>query len=125
MLPYRYSLQELKNKAEKLAAEAISPFSVLLFGDLGRGKTTFAQFFIKSLLINKTQNITSPTFNIVQVYETTKGPIWHVDLFRLKNKEEIFGLALLEAMNNNICLIEWPEFLKEYIQNYNAISVKL
>ena len=72
---YKYQIKKLKTISENLAQEVVAPFSVLLFGGIGAGKTTFAKFFIEKLLIKK-QNITSPTFNIVHVYYTIKGPIW-------------------------------------------------
>jgi tRNA threonylcarbamoyladenosine biosynthesis protein TsaE len=99
--------------AEELAGAASSPFSFFLSGEVGTGKTTFSQFFIRSILIDKNQVITSPTFNIVQIYETIKGPVWHVDLYRIKDFDEINDLGLLEALDESICLIEWPELIKD------------
>ena len=116
---YKYSLDELKNIAESYADRVEAPFSILLEGDIGAGKTTFSKFFIERLLIDKSQPVTSPTFNIVQVYETVKGPLWHVDLYRIRKEEEVFQLGLLEAMHENICLIEWPKLIKGYVSNCN------
>ena len=111
--------------AEDLAERFTPPFSILLHGEVGAGKTAFSKFFIKKLLIDKDQNITSPTFNIVQIYETTKGSLWHVDLYRLKKDEEILELGLLEAMQECLCLIEWPEVLKKYIGNSKFMEIYL
>ncbi len=122
---YKYSIEDLKKIAGELAETAVAPFSILLEGNVGVGKTAFSKFFIEKLLIDKRQNITSPTFNIIQIYETIKGPIWHVDLYRIKKEEEIFQLGLLEAMHDSICLIEWPDLLKKYILDCNYITVDL
>ncbi len=119
---YKYSLQDLQDKAEGFADSIEPPCSVLLSGNLGSGKTQFAKFFINKILIDKNQNITSPTFNIVQIYETTKGPLWHVDLYRCENEAEIEELGLLEAMCENICLIEWPDLIQKYIANFPVIE---
>ena len=116
--------------AEDMADSVSSPCSIFLEGGLGAGKTTFAQFFIQRLLNDKQQSVSSPTFNIVQIYDTTKGSIWHVDLYRIKNESEIFELGLLEAMHECICLIEWPQILRssafqQYIANCKYTTLNL
>jgi tRNA threonylcarbamoyladenosine biosynthesis protein TsaE len=116
---YKYDINKLKQMAEELANNVNPPYTILLQGNLGVGKTTFSQFFLQHILINKQQVITSPTFNIINVYETIKGTIWHVDLYRLENKEEIFNLGLLEFIYNGIALIEWPEIIYDYVINSN------
>ncbi|MDR3224588.1 MAG: tRNA (adenosine(37)-N6)-threonylcarbamoyltransferase complex ATPase subunit type 1 TsaE [Holosporales bacterium] len=122
---FKYTTEELKKLAEGLADKTEAPFSILLTGDLGAGKTTFAKLFIGPLLIDKTQKVTSPTFNIIQIYETKKGPIWHADLYRLKNKEELFELGLIEAMSDSICLIEWPLLLRDHIEIPKSTEIHL
>jgi len=112
---YKYKLDELKFLAEKMAEEISPPYSILLYGNIGVGKTTFSQFFIEKILIDHNQKITSPTFNLIQIYDTTKGPVWHADLYRIKNENEIFQLGIIEAMHEAICLIEWPHILENYI----------
>jgi tRNA threonylcarbamoyl adenosine modification protein YjeE len=116
---------ELEKKAYEVADRAKPPLVVLLHGGLGAGKTTFSQFFIGRLLIDKSQSVTSPTFNIVHIYDSTKGPIWHVDLYRLENSSEIEELSLLEAMHQYICLIEWPDLIMPYSADCNVINVEL
>jgi tRNA threonylcarbamoyladenosine biosynthesis protein TsaE len=108
--------------AEELAANTDPPFSFFLNGEVGTGKTTFSQFFIRSILIDKNQHITSPTFNIIQIYETIKGPVWHVDLYRIRDAEEINDLGLFEAMSEFICLIEWPDLLRDNRTSYREIQ---
>lgn len=116
---YKYSIDKLQKMAEHLANEAISPLLLLLNGNLGSGKTTFSQFFIKRLVGNVT--VSSPTFNIVQIYESIKGPIWHVDLYRIKYPAELEGLGIFEAIHQHICLIEWPDILEPYIIDHNQV----
>jgi tRNA threonylcarbamoyladenosine biosynthesis protein TsaE len=122
---FKYSLNRLKQMAEDYAFNARAPFSILLLGDLGAGKTTFSKFFIEKIMIDKNQRVTSPTFNIIQTYETTKGSVWHADLYRIKNKEELLELGLVEAMSNLICIIEWPQLLKQYIAGFNFVEISL
>lgn len=102
--------------AAKLA-HAVAPQDVLaLHGNLGAGKTTFSRAFIKTLLPNEPE-ITSPTFNLVQVYNTPAFDIWHYDLYRLKSAEELVELGLDEALTNGVSLIEWPEIAKAILPN--------
>ena len=77
---YKYPINTLKRIAVDLSNSINPPYTVLLQGNLGTGKTTFSRFFLQSILINS-QVITSPTFNIINVYNTTKGEVWHVDLY--------------------------------------------
>lgn len=112
---YKYNINELKRIAEDLANNINPPYTILLKGNLGVGKTTFSQFFLKKILINKSQVTTSPTFNIINIYNTRKGQVWHVDLYRLEHQEEVFNLGLLEFINIGIALIEWPEIIYDYI----------
>ncbi|MDR2458972.1 MAG: tRNA (adenosine(37)-N6)-threonylcarbamoyltransferase complex ATPase subunit type 1 TsaE [Holosporales bacterium] len=112
---FRYSLDELRSIAESHASAAEVPMLVMLLGDLGSGKTTFSKFFIEPLLIDKTQRVTSPTFNIIQIYDTVKGQIWHVDLYRVHSSRELYDLGLLEAISSAICIVEWPQIMIPHI----------
>ncbi|MDR2667099.1 MAG: tRNA (adenosine(37)-N6)-threonylcarbamoyltransferase complex ATPase subunit type 1 TsaE [Holosporales bacterium] len=120
---HKYSIEDLRTISEEFAQNVVAPFSILLSGEMGVGKTTFSKFFIERLLVKK-QNVTSPTFNIIHVYETIKGPIWHIDLYRVE-EGEFFGLGIIEAMQKYICLVEWPKFLMEYVNDSHCIELKL
>ena len=83
---------------------------VLLEGPVGAGKTHFARSLIQSLQ-DVPEDVPSPTYTLVQVYDTRGPQIWHADLYRLGTSDEIEELGLSEAFETAICLVEWPERL--------------
>ena len=98
-----------------VAAQAIAPLLkqgdvVALYGTLGVGKTTFVRALI-SVLQNAQVEVPSPTFTLVQSYETAIGTVYHFDCYRLKSPEEAFEIGIDDAFIDGISLIEWPEKL--------------
>ena len=83
---------------------------ILLEGPVGAGKTHFARCLIQSML-GWAEAVPSPTFTLVQTYDTEKAEIWHADLYRLTSPDEVIELGLDEAFETAICLIEWPDRL--------------
>jgi tRNA threonylcarbamoyladenosine biosynthesis protein TsaE len=98
--------------AKALAARAVLPDVIALWGDLGLGKTTFARAFIQNRPGgDSVAEVPSPTFNLVQVYELPTAPVWHFDLYRLTDPEDAWELGIEEAFSTAITLIEWPDRL--------------
>lgn len=83
---------------------------LLLFGPIGAGKTHFCRSLIQSLL-PVPEDVPSPTFTLVQTYDSATGTLWHADLYRLTDVQEIEELGLFEAFETAICLVEWPDRL--------------
>lgn len=108
-----------RNFAHAINQQAISssqPTTIIgLSGTLGAGKSFFAKHFINELQENKTE-ILSPTFNIALTYDTKLGEIYHFDLYRIKNKDELENIGFFDAIKNNICLIEWPDIALDYLK---------
>ena len=106
-------LQKISNKINKI----LSPGDViLLYGQIGVGKTSFAR-----LLINNYENekklkkseVLSPTFNILFEYDIKDFTIEHYDLYRLKNEKEIQNIGLFQNLEKTITIVEWPELIKK------------
>ncbi|WP_298916233.1 tRNA (adenosine(37)-N6)-threonylcarbamoyltransferase complex ATPase subunit type 1 TsaE [uncultured Roseobacter sp.] len=111
--PYIQQLTTSEATAEVAAhlAPTLKAGDVLLLnGAVGAGKTFFARHLIQSVLIEK-EDVPSPTFTLVQTYETVIGPIWHTDLYRIQSLGEIEELGLIEAFEEAVCLVEWPDRL--------------
>ncbi|WP_417459694.1 tRNA (adenosine(37)-N6)-threonylcarbamoyltransferase complex ATPase subunit type 1 TsaE [Kordiimonas sp.] len=105
---------DTKALAAALAATLRSGTLVALTGDLGAGKSTFARAFIRAALSDETAEVPSPTFTLVQTYDLAGGgEIWHADLYRLSDPEDVFELGIEEALASAICLIEWPDRMPE------------
>jgi len=81
--------------------------AIALQGDLGAGKTTLARAILKALGID--ESVPSPTFTLVQTYETPAFPVRHYDFYRIESPREIDELGLDEALDEGAVLIEWPE----------------
>ena len=95
--------------AARIAAVAAPADIIALKGDLGSGKTTFARAFIRAC--GNPDEVPSPTFTLVQVYDAAPTAFWHFDLYRIRAPEEAWELGIEDAFITGISLIEWPERL--------------
>lgn len=91
---------------------------LLLKGNLGAGKTTFSQFLLKEL--GSLDEVSSPTYSIVNEYDTPKGKVFHFDLYRLKSVEEAYDFGIEEYLDNAfLSIIEWPEIYADELESYD------
>lgn len=109
------SKSEMQALAQKIAAQSEVGDVFLLKGTLGAGKSFFAKNFI-NFLQEKNREVLSPTFNLVYSYDSKKGEIFHFDLYRLKSADELENIGFFDALENGICLIEWPEIAAKFFQ---------
>lgn len=97
---------------------------LLLKGNLGAGKTTFTKFLLKKL--GSTDEVSSPTYAIVNEYDSPKGKIFHFDLYRMKNIREVYDIGMEEYLDSAyLCIIEWPEVYEEDLADlpHHEISI--
>ena len=97
---------------------------LLLKGNLGAGKTTFTQFLLKKLGSN--DEVSSPTYAIVNEYHSPKGNIFHFDLYRMKNIDEVYDIGMEEYLDNAfLCIIEWPQIYEEELADFPHHEMKI
>jgi len=84
---------------------------VALQGGLGVGKTTLARAILRAAAGDPSLVVPSPTFTLVEVYDTSRGTFWHFDLYRLEEPDQVFELGWEEARADGIALVEWAERL--------------
>ena len=109
----------------KKLAEKMSPGDVYgLVGDLGAGKTALAKGIAKGLGIE--EHITSPTFTLVCEYESGRLPLYHFDVYRIDDPEELFEIGFDEYLyKNGVCLIEWADMIRDELpENTIVISIE-
>ena len=104
------SPEDTEHFARFLAAELAAGDVVLLSGGIGAGKTHLARAAILALL-ETPEDVPSPTFTLVQTYDTLKGELWHADLYRLTDTSELIELGLTDAFDEAISFVEWPDRL--------------
>lgn len=97
---------------------------VALRGDLGAGKTTLARGLIRAYC--EVNEVSSPTFPIVQCYDGPRGRLWHFDAYRLEDPVEIWEIGLEDALTDGVSVIEWPERLGDIIPEERLdVSIKI
>ncbi|MFQ3174075.1 MAG: tRNA threonylcarbamoyladenosine biosynthesis protein TsaE [Flavobacterium sp.] len=123
-MEFIFSLDEIANVARSVIAK--NPNKVILFhGEMGAGKTTFVKQLAKELGV--TEATSSPTFSLVNEYQTTDNKlVYHFDFYRLKNEIEALDMGVEEYLySGNWCFIEWAEQIPNLIpESHSVISIK-
>ncbi|QNK62821.1 tRNA (adenosine(37)-N6)-threonylcarbamoyltransferase complex ATPase subunit type 1 TsaE [Pedobacter sp. PAMC26386] len=117
------NLDELSSAADALLSFAGNEKIFAFEGEMGAGKTTFIKVLCKKLGV--TEVVNSPTFSIVNEYDAAGQVIYHFDFYRIKNLQEVFDIGYEEYFySGNICLIEWPERIRELLpENYLEVEI--
>lgn len=119
-----YSAKETAELGRRLGKEAKAGEVYTLIGDLGVGKTVFTKGIAEGLGI--TEPVNSPTFTIVQVYDTGRMPFYHFDVYRIGDIEEMDEIGYEDYFyGDGVCLIEWAELIEELIpKKHTAIRIE-
>ena len=126
MIIPNYIETELQEVARKLISNFQSTKVWCFNAEMGAGKTTLIKKVCEELGV--LDDMSSPTFSIVNQYESTKvGTIYHFDFYRLKSVEEAYNIGTEEYLDSgNLCLLEWPEIVEPlFPENYLEINIKL
>ena len=112
-LEINYTLNDVDTVAKQLINN-LTAKTLLFYGDMGVGKTTLIKSIIENL--GSLDNVTSPTFSIVNEYQTENELIYHFDFYRINDIEEAYNFGIEDYLySNNWCLIEWPERLQSIL----------
>lgn len=115
------SESDTQNLAKQLAAKLQPKDVVVLTGELGSGKTKFTEGFLSYFGLEN--EISSPTFTIVNEYQKDDITIYHFDVYRLEDSSEFYEIGGEEYFENGICLIEWGELIQDALpENYIHIT---
>lgn len=125
MAAFIYNEKEIEIAANFLFSNIQSQKILLLYGEMGAGKTTFIKAFCAVLGVE--DNVSSPTFSIVNEYKYPQGTVYHFDFYRLKNQLEALDIGLEEYFDSGeYCLIEWPEKIPDLLpENYLKILLEV
>lgn len=120
-----FKIKELSELAE-VAKSILRDFKhkIILFkGELGVGKTTLIKMLLKEM--GSTDEVSSPTFSIINEYDSPKGKVYHFDFYRIKSEEEVLDFGAEEYIDSgNWCLIEWPEKIENLLpEEFHTIKI--
>lgn len=108
-----HSENETKDLAKKIASNSKKGDIIVLSGELGSGKTKFTEGFLE--YFNLQDELSSPTFNIVNEYDTPNFQIYHFDVYRLEDIDEFYAIGGEEYFSKGLCIIEWGEKIEELL----------
>lgn len=117
------NVDELPTVAEKLLVYANGQIFFVFEGDMAAGKTTFIKSLCEAIGVEDV--VSSPTFSIVNEYESKDGPVYHFDFYRLKTLQEAYDIGYEEYFySGNYCLVEWPQKVAELLpEQYIKVQI--
>ena len=126
MSKLEYSLADIESVAEVLLDEGRAYPVWLLHGNLGAGKTTLIKALCRELGIDNS-SMSSPTFSIINEYDSDNSEVYHIDFYRMNSEEEILSLGIDEYFESgNFCFVEWPERLGKFLpERYFELRISI
>ena len=121
ILELNYGIEKIK-EASDFILKNISGKILLVCGEVGSGKTTLVKEICKQLKVK--DQVSSPTYTLINEYSCDDGLVIHMDLYRVENKEEINNLGLFEYLDNKFIIIEWPELIMNDLDiNHSILKI--
>ena len=118
-----YSLNNIDEISQLIADKIKTIKTIMLRGELGSGKTTLVKSVLKRMGVN--DSVTSPTFSILNEYDSAENIIYHFDLYRIENIEELNVIGFEDYIySQKICFIEWPEIVLNEI-NFKYLDIEI
>ena len=120
---FKYSLTNIDEISQLIVDKIKTIKTIMLRGELGSGKTTIVKSVLKKIGVNEV--VTSPTFSIVNEYNSAETIVYHFDLYRIENTEELDVIGFEDYIySQNICFIEWPEIVLDKI-NFKYLDIEI
>ena len=116
------SVLETEELAKKIASKLKGDEIITFYGDLGAGKTAFTRGFADYFGLK--DDVSSPTFSLMNEYSNEKVKIYHFDMYRIKSFEDLESTGFFDYIGKGIIIIEWSENIKEFI-NENVIEIRI
>ena len=114
------SLDKIADAAQEFVSQIGEKRVFAFYGGMGAGKTTFIKAVCDQLGVNDA--VTSPTFAIVNEYNSQMGPIYHFDFYRIKRASEVLDIGFDDYIySGNLCLMEWPELIEDFLPEETTI----
>ena len=115
--------KETEKIGEQIGRRATPGTVIALIGDLGTGKTTLTKSIARGLGI--TETVTSPTFNIIREYKSGRIPLYHFDVYRIADPEEMYELGYEEYFyGDGVCVVEWADIIEELLPE-DAVVIRI
>lgn len=124
---YTKNEAETKKIASDLGSKIDAPFYIALKGDLGAGKTAFVQGLAKGLKTDPDQYVTSPTYNILQLYQGKQFTLLHADLYRISDIDELELTGFTDILHEKDCVlaVEWPQKIEQDFDFDLVVDIKI
>ena len=117
------SEKETEKLGEAIGRAAVPGMVIALIGDLGTGKTTLTKSIARGLGV--TETVTSPTFNIIREYRSGRIPLFHFDVYRIADPEEMYELGYEEYFyGDGVCVVEWADLIEDLLPK-DAVIIRM
>ncbi|ALJ06690.1 tRNA threonylcarbamoyladenosine biosynthesis protein TsaE [Pseudalgibacter alginicilyticus] len=111
-----YNIDDVNEVAKQLVSN-LKTKTIVIYGEMGAGKTTLIKAIVK--ILNSTDEVSSPTFSIVNEYSTNETLIYHFDLYRINDLEEAYNFGIEEYIySDNWSIIEWPQIIEDILPEH-------